>query len=322
MPILVSSYQRPPKFLSNGHFQTVYGYYRPLPKIIPIQKRERIFTRDGDFLDLDWSPIGANRLVILSHGLEGDTKRPYIFAMTQFLNQAGWDVLAWNYRGCSGEINHQVRFYHSGETDDLHEVILHAESRGTYSNISLIGFSVGGNITLKYLGENPARLPSKLKRAVAFSVPCDLISGADKLGWAGNQFYLREFLRCFRQKIRLKQKKMPHQISDIGFSRIKNIKHFDERYTAPLNGFKNAQDYWRKSSCLFYLKQIPIPTLLVNAKNDPLLTEKCFPIAEAEENPYFFLETPEAGGHLGFFSKEHHPWFWSEFRALEFLSEP
>jgi predicted alpha/beta-fold hydrolase len=286
-----------------------------------VYKRERVTTPDNDFLDLDWSFNNSQNLVIISHGLEGDSQRPYVKGMVRALNLAGFDVLAWNYRGCSGEMNNLCRFYHSGETQDLHFVYNYVLSKSSYQNIILLGFSIGGNITLKYVGEQGKNLDSKIKAVVTFSVPCHLESGARHLAKFKNRIYMMRFIKSLRTKIKAKSLVMPDSISYKEIEKLTTFLEFDEVYTAPTNGFKNAKEYWTQSSSLYYLPTINVPTLLVNAKNDPFLTPECFPIKEAENNPHLFLEMPEEGGHCGFYEFNQEGIYWSEKRAVEFINK-
>jgi predicted alpha/beta-fold hydrolase len=304
--------------LTNGHLQTVLpGIIR---KVKPVAyRRERIGTPDGDFLDLDWVKNGAARVAVLSHGLEGDSKRHYMLGMANALLKRGWDVVAWNARGCSGEPNRMLRFTHSGATEDLGAVVAHVLSTSDYSAVALIGFSLGGNLTLKYTGERGTRLDTRVKAAVAFSVPCDLESSSLKLAARVNRIYMRRFLTSLHCKIRAMKLVTPQKIDDSGYRHMRTFKHFDDRYTAPIHGFMNAEDYWRQCSCKSFLRQIQVPTLLVNARNDPFLSEACFPVEEAETNPNFCLETPANGGHVGFISFNRDGEYWSETRAAAFL---
>src|SRR2546427_6592026 len=175
MPLVVNSSYQCPRFLSNGHLQTCLPVLFRRVKAADYQ-RERISTPDHDFLDLDWIRNDSSRVAVLAHGLEGDSKRAYMLGMVNALAKAGWDAVAWNARGCSGEPNRVLRFTHSGATEDLETVICHLNSNYDYPEIALIGFSLGGNLTLKYLGERGYQLDSRIKAAVAFSVPCDLES--------------------------------------------------------------------------------------------------------------------------------------------------
>lgn len=306
--------------MQNAHVQTVYPTL--FRKCEPVNyQRERILTDDDDFLDLDWSQIGSSKLAILSHGLEGNSRMQYVVGMVKQLNQHGWDALAWNYRSCSGEINRQLRFYHNGVTDDLDRVIQRAQSTEQYNQIALIGFSLGGNLTLNYLGWNSASLSSLIARAVVFSVPCDLTASSGELAKPKCRLYMKRFLRSFHHKIREKMAIMPDQIDDKDFHQIKNFKDYDDRYTAPIHGFKSAEDYWIKCSSQRIIPDIRIPTLIVNAKNDPFLSGGCYPVSEAEKSNYVWLEMPASGGHVGFIEFKKQNIYWSEARAVEFLNE-
>jgi len=284
-------------------------------------RRERISTPDGDFLDLNWAKKGSQRVAVLAHGLEGDSKRHYMLGMVNALSKRGWDAVAWNARGCSGEPNQVLRFTHSGATEDLQTVISHVTSAGDYSTIVLIGFSLGGNLTLKYLGERGRDLEPRIKAAAAFSVPCDLQSSSIQLAKPWNWIYMQRFLATLHDKIRAMMKKMPGKIDDRGYEQLRNFKDFDDRYTAPIHGFKDAEDYWRKCSCKPFLRDIQVPTLLVNARNDPFLADACYPIEEAKENPFLHVEIPSTGGHVGFSGFNSGGEYWSETRAVPFLDE-
>jgi predicted alpha/beta-fold hydrolase len=161
----------------------------------PPYRRERIYTDDDDFLDLDWLQSGHKRLVIVSHGLEGDTNRNYVTGMAKAVNDAGWDVLAWNFRGCGGEINRQPRFTHNGATEDLNAVIKHALVVGNYNSVALVGFSMGGNLTLMYLGREADNVPDEVNAAVCFSVPCDLAAASSRLAESFNAWEKRFVFR-------------------------------------------------------------------------------------------------------------------------------
>lgn len=319
MPLIGKSTYRAPIFLGNGHVQTIFPQLLRRVRTVDYQ-RERIATPDGDFLDLDWSRIGARRLTILSHGLEGNSSRTYIQGMVRALNQEGWDALAWNFRGCSGEPNATLRFYHSGATEDLQTVIEHVLQQRAYTAMALVGFSLGGNMILKYLGECAQRVPSIISGAVVFSVPCDLTAGSVQMARPENALYMKRFLHMLHEKIRAKMITLPGQIHDDGYERIKSFQQFDDRYTAPLHGFKSAADYWQRASSSPLIPFIRVPTLLVNAQNDPFLAGDCYPVREAEANPDFFLEMPASGGHVGFVTFNATGRYWSEARALAFLN--
>ncbi len=295
--------------------QTILGALcRPRSGVV--FERERWELDDGDFLDLDWARVGSRRLAILSHGLEGSSAQGYIRSLATALGAAGWDVLAWNLRGCSGEPNRLPRFYHSGETGDLRAIV--GRVADPYESVALVGFSLGGNITLKYLGEAPPH--PRVTRAATVSVPIDLASCARRLDRdRGNVLYLRRFLGTMRAKIAAKARQFPASFDVTGLDRVTTFEQFDGRFTGPLHGFRDAQDYWAKSSARQFLPNLTIPTLLLNARNDPFLTPACFPESEAAATPHLFLEAPESGGHVGFVDLRGGPW-WSR-RVVEFLAE-
>jgi uncharacterized protein len=321
MPLIHRSAYRSPLLLRNGHLQTVYPTLaRKLSA--DLYHRERIETPDNDFLDLDWATVGSRKLAVLSHGLEGSSYRHYMIGMATMLNRQGWDALAWNYRSCSGEPNRRLRMYHNGSIDDLDFVVRHALSKGSYDAIALVGFSLGGNLTLLYLGTKGTELDSRIQKAVAFSAPCDLRASAQELARPKNAFYMRQFLRSLHEKIRAKMALMPDVINDDGFERIRNFKDFDDRYTAPIHGFKDAEDYWARCSSGPLLPRIAIPTLIVNALDDPFLANGCYPVVQAENSGQVSLEMPSSGGHVGFVEFNRDGSYWSERRALEFLLTP
>ena len=293
MPLLESRF-RPPWYLRNCHVQTI------LPVLAAGGsgsefRSERLELPDGDFLDLDWMESGHERLAILCSGLEGNSRDPGMFRLARSFKAAGWDVLSWNYRGCSGVLNRLVRSYHSGATEDLAAVVAHAGGRP----LALVGCSIGGNLVLKFLGE--ASPPANILAAAAVSAPVDLASTARALDRRpGNRIYLRRLIASLRTKIRAKSAAMPGRIALEGLEGLHGFEHFDDRYTAPTHGFLSAEDYWQKCSARQFLPAIDVPALLLSAKDDPFLTPESFPFSEAGANPRFSLEVPERGGHLGF----------------------
>lgn len=309
------TYKRP-FFLFNPHLETIFPSLFRKVKLQPYQ-RERITTPDQDFLDLDWLRQGSEKLIIISHGLEGDTNRPYMKGMVKAMFENRYDVLTWNYRGCSGEVNKALRFYHSGATDDLATVVAYAASKG-YSEINLIGFSLGGNLTLKYLGEARQR-PQQLRKAVAFSVPLDLHTSCMRISEPSNWIYSKRFLRSLRKKVLAKSKVMK-DLDASGLKNVRTLHQFDDVFTGPIHGFKNALDYYAQSSSIRFVADITIPTLVVNAKNDPFLSPECYPVDLLKGHPFVTFESPERGGHVGFSQFSKNGLYWSEERALNFLS--
>ena len=325
MPVVSSTYS-PPPLLSGGHVQTLFASLaRPVD--FEYDERERIDTPDGDFLDLDWARArmngrtdrGHGRVAVLTHGLEGSADRLYMRGMAQALVRRGWDVCAWNLRGCSGEMNRQVATYHSGKTEDLACVVDHVVETG-YDDVSLVGFSLGGNMTLKYLGERGEAVDDRIRGAVAFSTPVDLQGSSHRIGRLTNWHYTQYFLRSLREKIRVKAERHSADVRTEALDHIRTLRDFDDAYTAPLNGFRDATTYYREASSKPVLSEIAIPTLLVNAANDPFLADTCYPTPVAGGHPHFTLEMPASGGHVGFVSFNNAGEYWSERRAASFLA--
>lgn len=275
-------------------------------------------TPDNDELHLDWYRQGSSRLAIVSHGLEGHSRRPYVLGLTRALLREGWDVLAWNFRSCGGVMNHQPRFYHSGATEDL-SLVVNRGLADTYETLFMSGFSMGGNLTLLYLGEQGEHVDSRICGAVAYSVPCDLAGSADMLALPSRKIYMQRFLRDLKVKMQEKAEKFPELIDVSGFDSIRSFHEFDNRYTAPLHGFRDAQDYWARCSALGRLKDIRVPALMVNAADDPFLSPECFPESRRVLGAHVGLEVPRWGGHVGFVEHARDGFYWSERRALAFL---
>ncbi len=315
MPVVHPSTYQAPAWLPGGHLQTIVPALFRRARIFT-RDRERIATPDDDFLDLDWADDPANRrLAILTHGLEGNSHDSYIQSHALALHREGWNVLAWNFRGCSGTANRRLRSYHSGSTDDLAVVIDHALASKAPDQLALIGFSLGGNVTLKYLGDLGPAVDPRITAAVAFSVPCDLASSSLALESRANRLYMSRFLVNLRRKIREKILAHPGKLTDLGLDAMRTFREFDGAYTAPLHGYRDAEDYWTRASSKPVLAHVTIPTLLVNARNDPFLPPACFPEDAARTSPHFHLESPATGGHLGF------PGNWMARRAIDFLRE-
>lgn len=319
MPVLPQPRYRPPAHQWNRHLQTILpNVFRRVEGVQYV--RERLELPDSDFLDLDWSYAHASKpttqLAILTHGLLGNAQRGYMFGMARALNRAGWDVLAWNMRGLSGEPNRLERMTTHGGSDDLAQVIDFVLREKSYKDLSLIGFSKGGNISLKYVGERENSIPTAVKSVVAISAPCDVLGSVHAMG--NNSLYALMFRDKLKAFLQTKEK-------IIGSEKLRKILSYrtlmevTERYIAPLHGFSSAEDYCLRCSALPYLSQIRVPSLLLNALNDPVLSLSCSPYEIAEQSDYLFLETPRLGGHVGFshFNDENT---WAERRTLEFLS--
>ncbi len=317
MPVIPSSY-RAPWWLRNGHVHTVYASLRRRVRGIRYE-RERLELDDGDFLDLDWARVAdARGVVVVSHGLEGSSAAAYVKGMARAFNRRGWDAVAWNQRGCSGEPNRLPRLYHSGVSDDLGRVAGHAAAKG-YRRVGLVGFSLGGNVTLKLAGELGGRVPPWLVGVVGISVPVDLAGSSAAMARPANRIYMAQFLRRLRGKIRAKQAGFPGLFDDGGFGRIRTFREFDGRYTAPLHGFGGAEDYWERAGAGRVLGDIRLPALLLNAHDDPFLSPGCFPGTLAGGHEFLHGEFPEHGGHVGFMGGGERAESFMERRAVEFL---
>ncbi len=316
MPKIDSTYN-PPLVFKNGHLATIYsGLVRRVNGLN--QQRERLELPDGDFLDLDWSFADAptEKVAILLHGLEGNAQRPYITGSAKAFNTEGYDACAVNFRGCSGEANRLYRSYHSGATEDLEAVVRHILQTKEYGELYLKGFSLGGNLALKYLGEG-RDLPKEIRAAVAVSVPCSLYSSLQQLLMPKNVLYAKRFKTHLLEKLVEKRKLFPEKISHADIERVVTLKEFDDVYTSRAHGFADAMDYYAQCSSLQFLSAIGVPTLVINARNDSFLGPECYPVSEAGANPNLYLEVPAYGGHVGFFDWGAH--YYTEQRAIKFL---
>lgn len=318
MPLIEKSRYRAPMWLPGGHLQTIYpALFRKVARVT--QRLERLELPDGDFIDLAWASQGRRRLAILSHGLEADYDAAYMQGMAAALVRNGWDVLVWNFRGCGDEPNRLLRMYHSGATEDLDAVVGHALENHPAESVALIGFSLGGNLTLKYLGESPEKISLRIQSAATFSVPCNLACSSQTLSKSSNKIYMEHFLSNMKDKIRAKNRLFPGELDLMGLNHIRTFQEFDDRFTAPIHGFRNAVDYWEQSSCRQFLTNIRIPTLLVNALNDPFLGPRCYPCDEAASSDVFYFEMPNEGGHIGFRLPGRAAEYGSELLAIEFF---
>lgn len=311
---------RPPPLFGNAHLQTIFPtLFRRVGGII--YRRERLELADGDFLDLDWFETGHPRLALICHGLESSSRAAYVQGMARACSRAGWDVVAINQRGCSGAPNRLLRSYHSGATEDLDAVVRHCEKIRPHHEQALIGFSLGGNLVLKCVGEWGGRLPGRVARVIAVSTPCDLESGALKLEESTNRIYQWRFVAGLKRKIRMKCRRFPERLRWEDFRAITTVREFDERYTAPVHGFRNARDYWRRCSCRPLIAAITVPTLILSAADDPFLAPGCYPWKEAQGNARVRLRVPDKGGHVGFVGFAADGLYWHERVAVEFLDE-
>ena len=318
MPTINSNYY-PPGLFKNAHFSTIYSaFFRRVPYLE--QVRERLSLSDGDFLDMDWSfsKESKNKVAILLHGLEGNAQRSYIKGMAVNLIKDHWDIAAINFRGCSGESNKKYLSYNAGRTNDLEEIIDCILKKDQYQEIILIGFSLGGNLLLKYLGEREF-IPSEIKKGIAISAPIHLKGSLKSLSKPNNWIYRTSFLLHLKEKYKIKMKQFPDKMNKEDLKKIRSLLAFDNIYTAPAHGFKDAYDYYEKNSSKPFLSNIKIPVLLINSKNDSFLSPECYPYKIAETSKYIYLETPLYGGHVGF--HQSNETYYNEKRTLEFIAQ-
>ncbi|NWA01142.1 hydrolase [Pseudomonas gingeri] len=293
--------------LGNPHLQTLWG---PLwrGKIVIERQRERFWLDDGDFLDLDWfGPHEATTpLVLLLHGLTGSSNSPYIVGLQQALANQGWASVALNWRGCSGEPNLLARSYHSGASEDLAATITHLKARRPLAALYAVGYSLGGNVLLKHLGESAGN--SGLQAAVAVSVPFRLDQCADRIGQGFSKVYQAHFMREMLTYIRDKQRRFQHDGRIDGLATLSNLGpltgmrtfwDFDGRVTAPLHGYLDAEDYYRRASSRYFLGAIRTPTLIIQAADDPFVFPHSLP-EPGELAPGTEFELQRKGGHVGF----------------------
>lgn len=286
-------------------------------------QRVRIDTWDHDFIDLDFSKVGSDTLVLLIHGLEGSSESKYMISAANELNAVGYDTVSFNLRGCSGEDNRLLQTYHSGKTEDVNFVVNYLLDQYEYEKLMIVGYSLGGNLTLKYLGEYADRISDKIVSGIAVSVPVDLTSSGQQMALLKNKIYMDEFLKTLRLKVLEKAHKFPEfELDKDKLFKAKVFKDFDELYTAPVFGFDSPEDYWAKASSKPYLSKIKKPCLLITSLDDPFLPKECYPYEEASSSDHFHLLVTKYGGHVGFISSfRQQDNRWLEQRIIRFLKD-
>jgi len=310
---------RAPWWLPGGHLQTLYGALIGHRK--PHWKRERWDTPDGDFIDVDRLPGSAHApLVALFHGLEGSSSSHYAGALAHELAKRGWRGAVPHFRGCSGEPNRLPRAYHSGDAEEIGWILRRLRSEASGAPLFAMGVSLGGNALLKWLGED-AQAKGVLSAAAAVSAPFDLMAAGDALGRGFNLVYTRAFLATLKKKGELKLERFPGLFDGGAMRRARTLRDFDEAVTAPLHGFRGTDDYWTRASAKPLLDRIEVPTLLLNARNDPFMPETALPRSE-EVSPLVLCEFPEEGGHASFVSTPFPGNLgWLPRRVTEFFEE-
>ncbi|MGZ5576390.1 MAG: hydrolase [Methylobacter sp.] len=319
---------KPAWWLSNSHLQTIYPALLRKAPDPPDYRRERLTTPDHDFIDIDYCGTGSQPLVILIHGLTGSSQSDYIKGLQSALLKQGFRSAALNFRGCSGQSNNRARSYHSGETEDIHFLYQTLRQREPETLLGAVGFSLGGNVLLKWLGEQGDQL--NLFAAVAVSVPLLLGLCATKLDNGFAKCYyrgrlLKELKVYMRNKLQhlenIGQSQEAMKIKALGdLSAINSFWQYDDRVVAKLHGFNDVHDYYRRSSSRQYLKSISVPTLVIQAVDDPFMTKEVLP-GLSEISPHVHLELTQHGGHVGFVSGSipFKPRYWLEQRIPEFL---
>ena len=311
---------RPAWWLPGPHAQTLWPvlFHRPVrPALAP----ETLELPDGDFVDLLWTAPGSGPVVAILHGLEGGIHSHYAPGMLAAIHAAGWQAVFMYFRGCSGRHNRLARSYHSGDTGDIGFLLDTLRARFPGARLAAVGFSLGGNALLKYLGEGAGR--TILSSAVAVSVPFLLAAGADRLNRGFSRVYQRHLLRRLRRKIRDKfgaNRKADAPIALDLVPSLDSFWRFDDAVTAPLHGFSGVDDYYRRSSCRPYLRGIEIPTLIIHALDDPFLSPEAVP-GPAELAKNVTLELSPRGGHVGFIAggAPCSAKYWLESRVTDYL---
>jgi predicted alpha/beta-fold hydrolase len=317
---------RPARWLPGPHAQTVAGRYLRPPHGVAY-RRERVETPDGDFLDLDFAtvqgapPLGDEApLCLVIHGLEGSSNSSYVLETCRALAKHGIRGAAMNFRGCSGEPNRALRFYHAGDTEDTAFLLELLARRFPRAKLLGVGFSLGANVLLKYLGERGAR--SRIRAAAAVSIPFDLGAGSDKLDSSFmGRIYVRHFVRRLRAKFHGKRDLIGNRLDAERIRRARGFREFDDAATALIHGFRDADDYYTRSSSAGYVARVGVPTLLVHALDDPFVDERAIPYDDIQANPYLYTVFVPQGGHVGFIGgSPRRPRFWAEGEAARFLA--
>lgn len=292
-----------PKWLPGGNAQTLYPYFlNPSPSIA--FRRERWELDDGDFIDIDWLDGFPDKpFVVMFHGLEGSSRSHYALSIMNQLRELNWRGAVIHFRGCSGQPNRLPRAYHAGDSAEidwmLRQMTHQCKLQEPAVPLYVIGISLGGNALLKWLGEQGEQASKLITAAAAISAPLDLAAAGKALDSGFNQFYTRHFLSSLKRKALEKQKRFPGLLNAKAVAASATLYEFDNFVTAPLHGFRNTDEYWSKSSSKPWLQHIQVPTLVINAKNDPFMPADALPTQEKVSSKVM-LEFPKQGGHVGF----------------------
>ena len=314
---IVTSRFEPAWWLPGANLQTLWPYYFRRSVQVDLT-RERLELPDGDFVDLCLTGKAGGPVVAVFHGLEGCVDSHYVKSVLAAIEKRGWLAVLMHFRGCSGEHNRVARSYHSGDTGDIGFLIDSLHKRFPGVPIAAIGYSLGGNALLKYLGE--ADRNGQVHAAAAVSVPYVLAESAKRLNTGFSRLYQRRLLGLMKRKIigKFSDRDYPLDIGEV--PKLNDFFSFDDKITAPLHGFAGVEDYYTRSSSRQYLRSINVPVLLIHARDDPFMTEDVIP-AEDELSEYVQLELAQNGGHIGFVSGKApgYPVYWLEQRIIEFL---
>ena len=314
----------PPRLLRGADAQTIFAnLWRPRPG--PRMARVRWELGDGDFLDLDRAagPDQDAPVAVLCHGLEGSSTAPYLRGLARALVSRGLAVVALNFRTCGGETNRLARSYHSGETTDLGEVVRRLLVDRPGRPVVVAGFSLGGNVVTKWLGEHGDGLPPEVRGGAAVSVPFDLaacqrrIDGPGRIMW----IYRERFMRRLRRKAAVKARRFPGLFDAAAVARATTFGEYDQLFTAPVHGFASRDDYYARSSAGRFVGGIRRPFLAISAADDPMVPADSLPVAEAGANPAVRLVVTSLGGHSGFVDGSPlRPGFWAERMVADHLA--
>lgn len=312
MPLIKSTY-RAPVFLPGGTLQTVIPGRKPRKQIV--YERETLELPDGDFLDLDWIRNGSERLIILTHGLEGSSKSQYVSDTVNQMDHEKFDLLAWNCRSCSGRMNRLPKLYHHGEIEDISEVVRHVLSLDRYRSIHLAGFSMGGNITIKFLARKK-ELARHISSSAVISTPFDLESSSATLDKPKNYLLRKYFMKNLYVKLGAKEAQFPGSFPMEKFHDVKTWNEFDRLFVAPFVGFDSVDVFYREASANTFILDVESPVFIINAKNDPVLTRSCHPIEPARSKSHIHFELSRTGGHVYFPMKKKN---YAVRRMIEFF---
>jgi uncharacterized protein len=317
-----------PLWLPGGHAQTIYAALAaPRPQVD--YRRERWDTPDGDFIDIDWLTADAEctavdpdtaPLIALFHGLEGDSRSHYAVSVMHAVRARGWRGAVVHFRGCSGEPNRLPRAYFSGDSAEIDWILKRFHAVSPACPLHAIGVSLGGNAVLKWLGERRAAARGLVTSAAAVSAPVDLMAAGNALDQGFNLVYVRHFLATMKRKSLAKLERFPGLFDSAAVRAARTLREFDNLVTAPLHGYRDTDDYWTRASSKPLLAQVAVPTILINARNDPFLPQEALP-QMSHVSSCVTLEYPAAGGHGGFVSGGFPGSLdWMPHRVLEFFA--